>query len=430
MDALLAKNSEKCGCSAPVDGVEIATIGTHETRMEARPIPEISGKKLIFLESIRGVAAFVVVVHHLVLTFFPNVYSAQDGVSKFVRPILKLFVNGSLSVRVFFVLSGFVLSLSFFRTQSPKVLPSAALRRYFRLVVPVFIATMLGWVFLQAGFYWNVEAAKMMAFPPIDGKHWLGDFGSFGEMNFWEALNQGLFGVFFNCDRLLNSALWTMPIELAGSFLVFSVLSLFGGVSQRGVIYVLLAFVFEDYFVDFICGIAMCDLYTRREKLSQPLNAPLWVSFSMVGVGLFLGGGLPGWLTSHAGISLKLAWHPIAATMIVGGTLMSKTLRRVLELGVFAFLGKISFSIYVIHMPIILSFGCWAYVGLRNAMFGHAASASLAMLLCIFASVMAAWGLYYAGDIQGIRLGRLVERMFFPNPPPETSARHSSVSPQ
>jgi hypothetical protein len=88
--------------------------------------------KLLHLEAVRGLAACAVVLNHLLLAFWP-VFAEDRSIS----PLLKVTYKGSFAVAVFFVLSGFVLSLSFFRTRDVRVVTSAAVRRYPRLALPV-----------------------------------------------------------------------------------------------------------------------------------------------------------------------------------------------------------------------------------------------------------------------------------------------------
>lgn len=86
------------------------------------------------LDSIRGVAAVVVMMSHLILGFYPVIYIGTDHV---VTPWVRVWYQGDFAVTLFFVLSGFVLSLSFLHTKNIESLRSAAVRRYWRLVVPV-----------------------------------------------------------------------------------------------------------------------------------------------------------------------------------------------------------------------------------------------------------------------------------------------------
>ena len=46
---------------------------------------------------------------------------------------------GNFWVFVFFILSGFVLPLSWFRTRKPESITGAVFRRYIRLMIPYFI---------------------------------------------------------------------------------------------------------------------------------------------------------------------------------------------------------------------------------------------------------------------------------------------------
>ena len=128
----------------------------------------LSGDKagrLLHLESIRGLAALAVVLFHAVFAFFPalrltNPAGLQDQ-SLAVRVIahspLTVFFSGPFAVVVFFVLSGFVLSHSFFLRPNFTVLISAAVRRYFRLAIPVTASTLFAYGLLRSGAYFNQE---------------------------------------------------------------------------------------------------------------------------------------------------------------------------------------------------------------------------------------------------------------------------------
>ena len=92
---------------------------------------EQTGNKIKCLEGIRGIAAFIVLLHHFTLGFYPAYYSMNlaeghmdnGNVEKMVgTSLLNFFVNGSMAVSIFFVLSGIVLSYSFFKTKNVRQL--------------------------------------------------------------------------------------------------------------------------------------------------------------------------------------------------------------------------------------------------------------------------------------------------------------------
>jgi peptidoglycan/LPS O-acetylase OafA/YrhL len=65
---------------------------------------------------VRGIAAGVVLVHHFLLEFLPHLHGRNfpDDPIALVRTPLFALINGSAAVAVFFVLSGFVLTVRAF----------------------------------------------------------------------------------------------------------------------------------------------------------------------------------------------------------------------------------------------------------------------------------------------------------------------------
>lgn len=54
--------------------------------------------------------------------------------------------------------------------------------------------------------------------------------------NFFDALQQGTWGIFATGEDSYNPVLWTMMFEFIGSMIIFFVLSLFGGMKHRRIV--------------------------------------------------------------------------------------------------------------------------------------------------------------------------------------------------
>jgi len=75
--------------------------------------------KLAYLEGIRGLMAFNVVLCHFICIYYPQMYFPDfEGVSKgflcyFSTTPLSILINGNIAVQYFFVLTGFLVGKTF-----------------------------------------------------------------------------------------------------------------------------------------------------------------------------------------------------------------------------------------------------------------------------------------------------------------------------
>ena len=87
-----------------------------------------------FLDAMRGWAAVVVLFHHIFVDGLPANSFMADRLfwSKF------FFMNGTFAVCLFFVISGFSLSIGYLQSGNDRALARMAAGRYLRLAVPIF----------------------------------------------------------------------------------------------------------------------------------------------------------------------------------------------------------------------------------------------------------------------------------------------------
>ncbi len=77
-------------------------------------------RKQIYIEAVRGLAALLVVFTHFMMAFYPSAaygakYQAHGEWEKlFIQTPLSILLQGEFAVCLFFVLSGYVLSLPYF----------------------------------------------------------------------------------------------------------------------------------------------------------------------------------------------------------------------------------------------------------------------------------------------------------------------------
>lgn len=129
-----------------------------------------------YLDGLRGVAALFVVFHHYALNFTA---SSQDGWHSgepashdwfFLFPLVRVIHSGRFMVIIFFIISGYVLSLQGLKLarsgETEKLLDSLAssvFRRWIRLHLPVIASTFIAFL-LARGAVWTLL--------PGDWDHW------------------------------------------------------------------------------------------------------------------------------------------------------------------------------------------------------------------------------------------------------------------
>ena len=151
----------------------IASSGTL-VRADAPAATARTDSKLVQLEALRGLAAFIVVAWHFLWAFDPARIGIVDGFdpsSAMLGSVSFASIDGPAAVTLFFVLSGFVLPLGFFRSGRTELVVRATAKRWLRLVCLVMLAVLLSWLLFRFGLYRHREAAQ------ISQSAWLGTFG-------------------------------------------------------------------------------------------------------------------------------------------------------------------------------------------------------------------------------------------------------------
>lgn len=113
------------------------------------------------MDGIRGIGAFSVYCNHFMLTFYPYYSKSEmdDGKEKYfpneyVRTTpIRIAYAGHLWVLVFFILSGFVLPMNYFKTGRLVAITGGTFRRYLRLMLPVLITYGILYFFMRLDAY-------------------------------------------------------------------------------------------------------------------------------------------------------------------------------------------------------------------------------------------------------------------------------------
>lgn len=331
-------------------------------------------KKLEYIEGYKGFACLCVMLSHFFAAFC-NVWvtslpeRAHNGAwfeTWIGTTPLNWFYNGNFGVRVFFITSGFVLSYAYFCTGSVEYLKKGALKRYFRLVIPVVFINVVTCCLMKFGLLYHREAAMISK-----SYDWLSAFNNF-EPSFFAALKEGLFENFFKNTSNYVGPLWTMTYEMLGSLLVFAFLALFGRDKIRYVIYLVFLVLFrESNYSHFVVGMALCDIMQnqngrmekfRKNKWAVALVAVIGVAFCTYPSGTDPSITMYRYFNLNQFMDTVTVYHFIGATLLFFAILNSKGLQKFFELPPFAFLGKHCFGLYLVHWPIMMSLSSYIIV--------------------------------------------------------------------
>lgn len=325
---------------------------------------------------LRGVAAIIVLFGHFTAAFYEAAYSGDPKMSHigwdvlFSRTPLDLPISGCFAVSLFFVLSGYVLTLPYMTPQrdAPR-LCAAIFKRPIRLSGIVFFTMLLSYILNREGFYFNTHTAELtksgwwaQLTPPLDFRQLFHDF------------------VFapFSSARIYSGPLWTIPMEFYGGVgsLLFALF--FAQSRYRWLAYLPFLFLFRDqFYVGFIFGIFFADCYNNRPSWLSALNKP-WLLGIVIILGIYFGG-----FPSNA-IKEMLPWSwyaylpqfpllgggycMIGAVLIFVVVFVNSSWQAFFASPSLVYLGKISFALYAIHFVVLRSFSSWLFITLSTSL--------------------------------------------------------------
>jgi len=365
-----------------------------ETLDSAPPRPTKS-RRFAEFDSLRGVAAFTIMLDH-----WRRIYIARDEVP-FFNPFHLLYI-GHAFVLVFFALSGLVLSLP--QASGKQVhFPSFVIKRIIRIYPAYLVAFLLA---VAGCTLWH-------------GSDFYGRFFR----NTWTAApdrHSVLNGVFlvgsYNFHRY-STSFWTlvheMRISLFVPLLCLGVLaSELGVVALAVALLAALAVVLEKrsslpidvvetvtYLAVFIIG-SLCakHLHTLNRRIAA-VSRPLYWSAVLAVIAFMIA-----WPTLRYYLHLHaFAWEILLGLVAAAFILLSLRpdgLSPFLLHRAPLFIGKISYSIYLLHGSIL-----WVFAYLFAGRFSPVAWFPAFLIVTILAS----WALYTAVELPSIYLGRSIE---------------------
>jgi peptidoglycan/LPS O-acetylase OafA/YrhL len=339
--------------------------------------------RLVALDALRGVAAVIVLVHHVSMTA-PSIsaaYSSSTNVALFstgwwatLSP-LKILFAGPEFVLVFFVLSGFVLVLTPLRRwpwthHTPPHDPDALQpqgydwlayypRRIVRLAIPVVASVVLAAVWI------------LLVPRTGEGGAWMAKQGS-PDLGIGNLLREASI-VGYTGRPDVNPPLWSLAWEMWFSLLL-PVGVVFAVATRRWTlawVALLLAASTAGYLLGseplmYLPAFGLGALLAANHEALQAWSARLsgsrggtvvWAGIAALGPLLLIAYWLFRPLLTAPWNDLTLALRVPGAALIVATVALWPPVQRVLGGKLLAWLGAISFSLYLVHFPIVVTFG-------------------------------------------------------------------------
>jgi len=330
------------------------------------------------LDSLRGLAALIVVFVHYLAAFLPySVFGDQDLYQQHLAlenillfPPFGLLGAGDFAVCLFFILSGYVLSYKLLGAplDAQKLLALVA-KRPVRLGGLVYASVIICAAFWYFDLFANRPVSEITTSQPWLNNRWAGQFNV---PQFWRDLLSP-----FYRGNFYNPPLWTIKIELYGSFLVYLFILIFGRAKFRLMASIVLIFLFKDsLFQGFWIGLAVADI-VKHHPLNVPEKSKKMIFYSMA-VAFIYFSSYPSYMRHEfleASIYSVLpddngfggGYPMLAAALIFILAVSSARLKRFLCTPVLKFLGDVSYGLYVMHFVVIGSFSSWLFLRLHDS---------------------------------------------------------------
>ncbi len=369
--------------------------------------------KVQYLEGLRGIAAVQVVLLHFVTAFLPDT-------AEHAAPPLRVLFDGHTAVYVFFLISGAVLTPSFARAGA---WPRQAAKRVVRLGIPIAAAATIALALLAAlpNAHRDAAAVSGSAWLAMDSSaaptlsHLLREIGLDSLLLGYReyTLFAPIAGRLPLLEQSLDAPFWSLHLELYGSLLVLLLVRLqsrSAWLHRATVVACAAVFGTHPMFL-FVLG------HLCAGRLHRPPIPLLGIGLIVLGLAM---SASKDWAVVET-IRIEIArFAPVAAPNLFQfqsqlaaialflGVLLGPAAQRLLARKPPRQLGRLSFSIYLLHFPILFTLGCAGFMPLAATM-AYPAAVAITFVGFALTVLIAAAGFERWVDRPAIRLSRRLD---------------------
>ena len=128
--------------------------------------------RIAWLDGFKGILCVLIFAHHFCLLFFPAIHygavapTHANGVDTYLsQSPFSVILNGNYMVALFCLISAVVISRSIMQTQEKEKAVGIVVKRYLRLMLPLFFIGFITFLFLQFGWFTNQDVAQITGSP-------------------------------------------------------------------------------------------------------------------------------------------------------------------------------------------------------------------------------------------------------------------------
>lgn len=323
-----------------------------------------------WLDRVKGIACVMVFVNHFFMTFG---YTCVGLDSIVQRKPFRVLISGNYAVCIFLVISAYVISVPIYRQKDFGKVQKVLFKRYPRLMLPVFFSSLFSYFLYTLGGYYNQEAGSIL------GNQWL--MGKYAEqLTLKNLFLSSLIKVWWNGDASFNAPFWMLQILFFGTFLTV-IITMITAIEKQygGIILAILALIYTylgNLYLCFILGTLLAYLKCRTNLWKKWKQSKVFLGINII---LLLSAfGLPGYSDAIIEVAVRLFsenafvctgnFYKIVGSFLLIFSLMGlEGIKKFLEKSkVLKAVSEVSFSIYLIHWPIVASLSCFLYLQLQG----------------------------------------------------------------
>lgn len=321
-------------------------------------------KNTSWITGLKGVSAVIIFIHHFALFFYPGFIDTASGnmrtsiglEAKIARTPLNIFSwAGVAGVCIFFTISGFLIAYNFYKKRTNYDI-NYIIKRYFKLMIPVLLSAIIIFFIIKSRIFRTDYLVKM--YDSIGLRNNYSEYNSSFVSMIWESI----ITLFRTSSFPTNPPMWTMKYELIYSIASVLLINVIGNHKNRYYLYPLIVLItLNSYFLCFILGIILCDLWFNHEKILNYLNrfdfkvilliiSLFLLSSTYLNQGTFCYSILNNLFN---GIDYLVVFHSLGAAALILYFLLSEKTKKLFSKKLLLYLGKQSLYIYLFHWVIL-----------------------------------------------------------------------------